>query len=224
MSQEISVIDLGGVNCYLVKTSAGYILIDTGFVAKRASLDKALERAGCRSGNLLLILLTHGDSDHADNAAYLRNKFGARVAIHADDAGMLERGDMSWNRKARPDKQAFIFRWMAAVIPLFVRGTKFEKFSPDFFIDENSVLAEYGFDAKVIHLPGHSKGSIGILTTAGDLFCGDFLYNMWGKPTCYFIDDLAAFNTSLENLKSEKIRIIYPGHGKPFMPNKIPGN
>ncbi len=137
MSQEINVIDLGGVNCSLVKTAAGYILIDTGFEAKRAFLEIALERAGCRSGNLHLIILTHGDSDHADNAAYLRNKFGARIAIHTDDAGMVERGDMSWNRKTRPDKHAFIFRLMAAVIPLFVRGSKFERFSPDFIIDEN---------------------------------------------------------------------------------------
>jgi hydroxyacylglutathione hydrolase len=224
MSQMISVIDLGGVNCYLVKTGAGFILIDTGLFAKRALLEKALEHAGCSSGNLRLIILTHGDSDHADNAAYLRNKFGARIAIHADDAGMVERGDMSWNRKVRPDRHAFIFRWMAALVLLFVRPSKFEIFTPDFIIDENFSLSEYGFDARVLHLPGHSKGSIGILTATGDLFCGDFLYNILGKPSCYYIDDLAAFNTSLLSLKAEKIRTIYPGHGKPFVADKIPRN
>ena len=221
MPQEISVIDLGGVNCYLVKTIAGYILIDTGFVAKRVFLEKALESAGCRPGNLKLIVLTHGDSDHADNAAYLRNKFGARIAIHSDDAGMVERGDMTWNRKPLPDKHAFIFRLMGAVIPLFVRGSAFEKFSPDFSIDEQFTLAQYGFDAQILLLPGHSKGSIGILTAESDLFCGDFLYNILGKPACYYIDDLAAYNTSLKRLKTEKVRIIYPGHGKPFKANKI---
>jgi hydroxyacylglutathione hydrolase len=224
MAQQISVIDLGGVNCYLVKTPPGFILIDTGLQAKRAFLEKALERAGCNSGNLDLIMLTHGDSDHADNAAYLQKQFGAKIAIHADDAGMVECGDMSWNRKVRPDKHAFIFRWMAAVVPLFVRPSQFEVFTPDFIIDENFSLAEYGFDAQVLHLPGHSKGSIGILTATGDLFCGDFLYNILGRPSCYYIDDLAAFNTSLSSLKAQKIRTIYPGHGKSFLANKIPGN
>jgi glyoxylase-like metal-dependent hydrolase (beta-lactamase superfamily II) len=31
MTQEIVTINLGGVNCYLVKTGDGCILIDTGF-------------------------------------------------------------------------------------------------------------------------------------------------------------------------------------------------
>ena len=56
MPQEIIVIDLGGVNCYLVKTAPGYILIDTGYAAKRADLEKALAQAGCRPGSLPLHL------------------------------------------------------------------------------------------------------------------------------------------------------------------------
>lgn len=74
-------------------------------------------------------------------------------------------------------------------------------------------LFEYGFGAKVLHLPGHSKGSIGILTNGGDLFCGDLLYNIAGLN---FIDDLADFHTSIKKLKSLKINTVYPGHGKPF--------
>jgi len=40
MPQEIKTINLGGVNCHLVKTADGYILIDTGFPSKRAHLKK----------------------------------------------------------------------------------------------------------------------------------------------------------------------------------------
>jgi len=39
MTQEIKTINLGGVNCYLVKVGGGYILIDTGFSSKRAYLE-----------------------------------------------------------------------------------------------------------------------------------------------------------------------------------------
>jgi len=90
---------LGTVNCYLIKTGTNYILIDTACSNKRAELEKKLERAGCKPGILKLIVLTHGDFDHTGNAAYLREKFGARVAMLHDDSGMSERGDMFWNRR-----------------------------------------------------------------------------------------------------------------------------
>jgi len=43
------------------------------------------------------------------------------------------------------------------------------------FLEEGQPLSDVGLDASVLHLPGHSKGSIGILTASGDLFCGDLL-------------------------------------------------
>ena len=58
---------LGRVNCYLLKTAGGYVLIDTGLDRQRAALEKQLARAGCEPGNLGLIVLTHGDVDHAAN-------------------------------------------------------------------------------------------------------------------------------------------------------------
>lgn len=67
MPQEIKTLslllpyNLGPVNCYLVKTDTGYILVDTGYSNKRTDLEKELESAGCKPGNLKLIVLTHGD-------------------------------------------------------------------------------------------------------------------------------------------------------------------
>lgn len=215
MPQEIKIISLSGVNCYLVKTGSGCILIDTGFPSKRAVLERELASAGCQPGNLKLVILTHGDLDHAGNCAYLREKYGTKIAMHYDDSGMVERGDMRWNRKAKPDKFSIIFRIMSLMAPFFRPG-KFETFKPDIYVEDGQALAEYGFDAKVLHLPGHSKGSLGILTTGGGLFCGDLLYNILGKPGIRFIDDLADFNASVEKLKKLNIKTVYPGHGKPF--------
>ncbi len=87
------------VNCYLIRTDEGYIPIDTGMPNQRSAIEQELERAGCQPGTLKLIILTHGDSDHCGNAAYIRQKFGAKIAMHYDDSGMVERGDMSWNRQ-----------------------------------------------------------------------------------------------------------------------------
>ena len=96
-----------------------------------------------------------------------------------------------------------------------VKPGKFDTFKPDLTIAEGFDLAPYGFDAQVLHIPGHSKGSLGILTPDGALFCGDLIYN-FVRPSATFIDDLADWNASIEKLKRFKINLVYPGHGKPF--------
>ena len=197
------------VNCYLVSTGDGYILIDTGMPNKRGVIEKELENAGCQPGNLKLIVLTHGDFDHAGNAAYLREKFDTRIAMNYNDSGMAEHGDMFWNRK-NPN---IVIR---IIFGLFFGLSKSERFNPDLNIEDGYDFSGYGFDAKVLQLPGHSRGSIGILTDDGNLFCGDLLANI-NKPKIFsIIDDSRAANTSIEKLKSLKINTVYPGHGKPF--------
>jgi glyoxylase-like metal-dependent hydrolase (beta-lactamase superfamily II) len=197
------------INCYLVRTGKGFILIDTGRSNKRNAIEKELEGAGCCPGNLELIILTHGDFDHCGNAAYLRKKFGSQIAMHKDDSGMVEHGDMLWNRS----KQNILIR---IIFKLFFRLSKSDRFKPDLYIDERYDFSEYGFDAKVLEIPGHSQGSIGILTTSGELFCGDLLANV-GKPDIWsIIDDSDAAYASIEKLKSLQINTVYPGHGQPF--------
>jgi len=200
---------LGTVNCHLIETDTGYILIDTGCSNKRTELEKELESAGCKPDNLKLIVLTHGDFDHTCNAAYLREKFGARIAMHHDDSGISERGDMFWNRR----KGNIL---LGTIVRILFRFGKKERFKPDLYIDGEYDLSEYELDAKVLHIPGHSKGSIGILTANGSLFCGDLLENT-DKPVLNSImDDLKTANASVEKLKSLEIKTVYPGHGKSF--------
>jgi len=197
------------VNCYLVRTGDGFVLIDTGRTNKRGAIEKQLESAGCQPGNLTLIVLTHGDFDHCGNVAYLRKKFGTQIAMHKDDSGMVERGDMLWNR----NKQNILIR---IIFKLFFKLSKSDRFKPDLYIDEGYDFSGYGFDAKVLDIPGHSKGSIGILTASGDLFCGDLLANV-DKPEIWsIIDDSVAAHASVEKLKRLQINTVYPGHGQPF--------
>jgi len=215
MSTEIKTISLllpyklGGVNCYLIEIDTGYILIDTGGSNKRTDLEKELESAGCQPGNLKLIVLTHGDFDHTGNAAYLRKKFDTKIAMHNGDSGMVEHGDMFCNRK-----KPFILIRM--IVPILFGFGKSERFKPDFYIEDGYDFTGYGFNAKVLHLPGHSKGSIGILTAGGNLFCGDLFMNMNQPTPTSLVDDSAKLNVSIEKLKSLKINTVYPGHGKSF--------
>ena len=202
------------VNCYLIRTDTSYILIDSGFSNNRSDLEKELESAGCTPGNLKLIVLTHGDFDHIGNCAYLREKFGAKIAMHSDDSGMAERGDMFWNRKK-------VNILMRIIVNVIFGLKKSDRFSPDVCVEDGHDLSEYGFDAKVLHIPGHSKGSIGILTASGDLFCGDLLTNVDSPALNSLIDDPKTANASVEKLRKLKINTVYPGHGKPFPMNSF---
>ena len=216
MPLEIKTITLRGVNCYLIKIGDVFILIDTGFPNKRTDLEKELESAGCKPGNLKLVVITHGDFDHTGNCAYLREKYGTKIAMHRSESEVVERGDMLLGRKDRHILARMIFRLMFRIILAFMRLGRFDKFKPDLYIEDGYDLSEYGFDAKILHIPGHSKGSIGILTIGGDLFCGDLLTNRDKPALNSIMDDPEAANTSVEKLKSLKINTVYPGHGKQF--------
>jgi hydroxyacylglutathione hydrolase len=215
MQQNITIITLplplrmGTVNCYLIHTAAGHVLIDTGGSNARKTLRGELERAGCTPGSLRLVLLTHGDFDHIGSATYLRSVFGARIAMHRDDAAMAERGDMFANRK-RP---SFLVR---SLVPLLTGFGASERFTPDLLLDDGFDLAPCGLEARVIGLPGHSRGSIGVLTASGELFCGDLFENTKGPALSSLMDDPAATKASVAKLATEHVTTVYPGHGRPF--------
>ena len=42
----------------------------------------------------------------------------------------------------------------------------FEPFSPDVLLQDGQDLGEFGLAATVVHFPGHSPGSVGVLTAA----------------------------------------------------------
>ena len=106
--------------------------------------------------------------------------------------------------------------------PILFAFGKSKRFVPDLYIEEGHDLSEYGFDARVLSIPGHSKGSIGILTPAGDLFCGDLLENTDRPGLNTIMDDVAAAKRSVEKLRSLGINTVYPGHGRPFLLEEIP--
>jgi glyoxylase-like metal-dependent hydrolase (beta-lactamase superfamily II) len=200
---------MGSVNCYLLAAGGGFVLIDTGGSNQRRQLEVELEGAGCRPGDLKLIVITHGDFDHTGNAAYLRQRFSAPIAMHAADLGMAEQADMFYNRSQGN-------ALLKALVPRFSGFRKADRFTPDLTIGEGFDLSGYGLDARVVDIPGHSKGSIGVLTASGDLFCGDLLANTDRPGLSGIMDDPATAAISLEKLRGYPIETVYPGHGEPF--------
>jgi hydroxyacylglutathione hydrolase len=213
--------NFGTVNCYLIKTDKGFILIDTGLSIKRNEIEKELEESGCRPGNLKLIIITHGDGDHTGNCAYLSKKFGAKIAINKIESDAIESGNLYLSRNKRGLLKKTIEKIIILIISAFIKIGKSEWFKHDLYLDEKFDLSKFGFIAKALHVPGHSKGSIGILTAGGELFCGDLFYNMKKPSVPVIIDDLPEFLESFEKLKKLKIKTVYPGHGRSFSWNQF---
>ena len=199
---------MGTVNCYLLRAGDGFLLIDSGPAGQRAALVRALQNAGCPPGSVQLLVLTHGDFDHTGNAGFLQQQFGVKIALHGGDEGMLTHGDMFWNRKP-PNR---VMRWLAG--RLFNQK---DRANPDHALADGEDLTPLGFDAQIIALPGHSRGSVGVLTAAGDLFCGDLLENVTHPMLNTMMDDPETAQKSVEKLKSLPVQMVHPGHGAPFL-------
>ena len=129
--------------------------------------------------------------------------------MHRDDLGMVERGDMFWNRgKGNP--------LVKAIAPVLFGFGKSERFTPDVYVNDGDDLSRYGLDARIVSLPGHSRGSIGIVTGKGDLFCGDLLINEKGPAVNFRIADAAAARASVEKIRRLGIQTVYTSHGPEF--------
>ena len=215
-SDRITGITFRGVNCYLIKIEDEFILVDSGFSNQRSNIERVLNSAGVQPENLRLILLTHGDFDHTGNCAYFRDEYQSKIAMHKADLGMVEHGDLFYSRKSR---NLIIRALVKLMLPLFRMSLrKKDHFTPDIYLEEGDDLSEYGFSAQVVHIPGHSKGSIAFLTSERELFIGDILENhkKKGPVKGSLIDDSVEFRASIDKLKSLPVDTVYPGHGKPF--------
>ena len=209
MSEETKLIDLGFVNAYLVRAGDGYILIDTGVPQRWHRLETDLLQAKALPDHLRLVVITHGDFDHTGNCAELQRKYHAKIAMHAGDVDIVRTG-LPVKRQAKSFMGKLLL-WLGRRM-----GGRFQRFQPDILLQDGQELTEYGWAARVFHTPGHTKGSIAILTNDGQLFAGDTFTNR-GKPdSAQFIESKQDLRASLAVLKGLKARVVYPGHGKPF--------
>lgn len=229
MNQDIMRIDLGGVNSYLAKVGDGFILFDTGgYITmdkelnnRRGLLEAGLEKAGCRPGNLKLVILTHGDSDHTANAAYIRGKYKTQIAMHKADLELVESPTLEKMMESfqyRSVLLKLVFLLMKGIIRRVTSRTleKFEPFSPDILLEEGFDLSEYGLPATVLHIPGHTQGSIAVLTKEGSLISGDIFVNVKKPARAPNATNFKLLDSSAERLLKLGAKMIFPGHGEPY--------
>lgn len=205
-------------NVFLLK-GARPILIDSGRSHDFAAIVQALQQHGVAPADLALILHTHGHWDHCGSTAQLRQLTSARIAIHAADAPMMRRGD---NGVLRPTCLfARVFK------PLLDRS--FPGTEPDLLIEHEMDLAEFGVQARILFTPGHTAGSISVLTSAGEALVGDLIMGGYlggrlrpHRPGLhYFAEDLDAVGASIHKVLATGPAVIYPAHGGPLDPAEV---
>jgi glyoxylase-like metal-dependent hydrolase (beta-lactamase superfamily II) len=206
------------VNAYLLEAGDGFVLVDTGLPTKWDPLVSHLQASGALPDRLKLVVITHGDLDHTGGAARLQKEYNARVAIHPADADQVEKGAMLEREMTNP-----VFKVIMKLRRLRMRGSMpaYPTFTPDVLLSDGESLEPYGVDATILHLPGHTPGSIALLFPNGDIIAGDTVSNMIRPGTSPFVHDRQAMAASLDKLKSLDLKTIFPGHGKPFSADKL---
>ncbi|MES1182729.1 MAG: subclass B3 metallo-beta-lactamase [Myxococcales bacterium] len=77
---------------FLIVTSAGLILLDSGFEASVPQLRENIAALGFRYSDIKLLLTSHAHIDHVQAHALVRRETGARVVASALDAPLIEHG------------------------------------------------------------------------------------------------------------------------------------
>ncbi len=161
---------LGGLDpsaAYIIETSEGLVLVDTGLAADAGPLRAQMAELGLDWRRVRAILLTHVHGDHTGGAAALRAATGAKVYAGAGDAAVLRAGG---------PREAFFSTYHmpdAALHPTAV----------DVELRGGETIAVGDVRIEAIGAPGHTPGSICFLVRRRGLralFAGDVIMMLRG--------------------------------------------
>lgn len=178
------------VNSYVLAKDNKALIIDPGFNGK-----KIIEHCQNHQLEIEKVILTHGHYDHIRDLKMLLND-EIIIYIHETEIDFLYNPSLNLSHLFKDD---FILD----------KSVKVERIKDTDKIDFQKE------QLKIIHIPGHTKGSVGIIYNQ-HFFSGDTLfYDSIGRT------DLATGNqvqmhNSLKKIaqKLSKSTIVYPGHGK----------
>jgi len=190
-----------GGNVYLVTVEDGLLLVDSGMPGNAKRILAFIERLGRQPRELRFVVLTHCDIDHVGSAAELKRLTGAQVAIHALDASVLS-GQQQSQKGGR-------------VMVVLSRLFRFQPVVPDVLPQDGDTIG--GF--RVVHVPGHTAGSIALRRDDGVVFSGDaLLSDRHGRvlpPRPRLSLNPAQASVSAEKIKALGFTVLLTGHGAP---------
>jgi glyoxylase-like metal-dependent hydrolase (beta-lactamase superfamily II) len=156
-------------NCVIVEDEAtrSALVIDPG--ADGDMLARRLEGQGVTP---VLIVLTHAHIDHCLDASLLARRWRVGIAMHADELPLYRNMRLQASALLGSDD--------------LVRGDLVE---PTTLLKEGDTVAAGATQGRVVSLPGHSPGGIGLLFPGNPqtLVCGDTIFrdgvgrtDLWG--------------------------------------------
>lgn len=147
-----------GAYVYAVTGKEGVTLIDTGMPGWGEAILAELAANSIKPGDIKQILLTHHDIDHIGNTAFLQEKTGCRIFIHALDYPYVMEG------KKREGIKGLFGAMMKSQKPKEVTRIEGDK------------IGEFA----VLPAPGHTRGHT-VYRFRNVLFLGDLVRSSDGK-------------------------------------------
>ncbi len=188
-------------------------LIDTA--APGAHLLEALGKIGLNPADIDMVLNTHGHPDHTGGNAVIKAGGKAEICIHRSDTAFVEEHERCFDEFYAPVTNSLL--GPEAVVK---QREDFVYFlGPDLVVDralEDGDLVDLGDGVilRVIHLPGHTPGSVGfLLEEDGILIAGDSTPGLNAPGgSLPVILDIEAYRASLEHLLELQVSTLHTAH------------
>ena len=208
---QVHTLFTGVANTHLIENSRGVIIIDAGMPHQASRILNKIRTLGYAPQDVRAILLTHGHIDHAGSAVALKRLTGAPILMHRADERLTTTPSLKIppGRTFLADASRRLARRFSFVVPL-------ETFAPDIPLDDGMSLRDLGIDARVVHTPGHTAGSVSFLFDDGTLFVGDTILNSSHVAFPLWWEDATATKASALGIRALGARTIYTGHGRAF--------
>jgi glyoxylase-like metal-dependent hydrolase (beta-lactamase superfamily II) len=215
--QGLYVIPVGPVNTFLLESSDGCTLIDSGLPGSADKILQAIGELGKQPRDIGHIVLTHAHPDHIGSFAAIKKATGADAYMHPVDAPIATSGRGFRPMKAAPGlRTGILFR-------LFVRPVPSVEAAPiEHRVEDGEQLSIAG-GLTAIHVPGHCAGQLALLWSqnGGVLFAADTCSNMMGLGWSLGYEDFEEGKRSLKKLSTLDFRVACFGHGKAILQDAV---
>ena len=157
-------------NFYLCVDEDGLTLIDAGMPKEQQLVFDLLDQLGHDPAQIVRILITHADIDHAGSLAVIQSATGAQVYAGERTAHYLQAGKS-------PDHLPRLLQWLSNT---FIKYQPVSENSIETFSDGDMLPVLGGL--KVLATPGHTSDHFSLYSpSTGVLFAGDAIDTRNGR-------------------------------------------